>query len=334
MRKRIVLALAVIALLSLHGLQDQANPIIEGYLNEILLTSSSWNIEMHLHAPMTLDGWSLSSRSGSALFKSGIHVGDFYTVITPDSLLSSLSVAAAGDSITLHSPQYPMAQLSFGDGGWIAAPRGGQSICMKESGTQYYYLDNTPTLGQQNDGLNATGVVRGRVTDTLGQPISNAIISWDSFPVQHAYSDSAGVYSITEFARPVTFTFSQSGFRSENVSVQVWPESTQVVNVVLRVVSDVGEDGQHRPGPFKLWVNYPNPFNPSTMVNYRIPLRSHVVLSVFDVGGKEIARLVDEMKDPGDYSQKWDASGSPSGVYFCRMQSGGYEKTVKMVLVR
>ena len=334
MRKKIVLALAVIVLLSLPGLQDQANPILEGYFNELLFTSSSWNIEMHLHAPMTLDGWSLSSRSGSALFKSGIHLGDFYTVISPDSMLSSLSIAGSGDSITLHSPQYPMAQLSFGDGGWIAAPRGGQSVSMKESGTQFYYLDNTPTLGQQNDGLNATGMVRGRVTDTLGRPIANANISWDSFPVQHAYSDSSGYYSITEFARPVTFAFSQSGYTTENIPVQVWPESTLVVNVVLRAVSDVDEESQHRPGSFRLWVNYPNPFNPSTTVNYRIPRRTHVVISVFDVGGKEIVKLVDEMKDPGDYSQKWDASGSPSGMYFCRMQSGGYERTVKMILVR
>ncbi len=334
MNKKLLLLLVVAALLALPGLQDQANPIMEGYFNEFMFDSGSWRLEMHVHSTMTLDGWSLTSRAGQAYFKSGIQLGNLYAVIAPESLITPLTINELGDSITLHSPQIPLAHLWFGPGGWIPAPRNGQSICFKESGTQFYYLDNTPTLGRENDGLNAMGIVRGRVADSLGQPIVSSMISWDSFPVQHAYSDTAGYYSITEFARPVTFMFSHPNFSSRDISVQVWPESTIVVDVNLRTLSGVGGDGQDGPASFKLWLNYPNPFNPNTTINYRIPSQSQVVLSVFDIGGKEVASLANEVKRQGSYSLKWDASALPSGVYFCRIQSGMQAQTIKMVLLR
>lgn len=307
---------------------------MDGYFNELTFNSDSWSLEMHIHSTITLDGWSLTSRTGQAYFKTGIQLGDLYRVIKPESLITPLSINELGDSVTLHSPQLPLAHLLFGPGGWIPAPRNGQSICLKESGTQFYYLDNTPTLGQQNDGLNAMGIVRGRVTDSLGHPIISAMISWDSFPVQHAYSDTAGYYVITDFARPVIFSFSHPSFSSKDVSVQVWPESTITIDVSLRTISGVGEVGENGAGSFKLWLNYPNPFNPNTTISYRIPSRGHVNLNVFDIRGKEVASLVDEVKKQGNYSLNWDASALPSGVYFCRIQSGIYAETIKMVLLR
>ena len=88
------------------------------------------------------------------------------------------------------------------------------------------------------------------------------------------------------------------------------------------------------PLAYTLEQNYPNPFNPSTMVRCTLPAAGHLKITVFDILGKEVAVLVDEMKEPGTILLRWDAAGLPSGVYFYRMTVAGYTETQKMVLLR
>ncbi len=82
--------------------------------------------------------------------------------------------------------------------------------------------------------------------------------------------------------------------------------------------------------------NYPNPFNPSTIIRYELPARSYVRISVFNLLGQEVATLVDGIEDAGMKSVQWDASqhGIPSGVYFYKLQSGASNVTKKMLLLR
>ncbi len=92
------------------------------------------------------------------------------------------------------------------------------------------------------------------------------------------------------------------------------------------------------PEKFALSQNYPNPFNPSTLINYDIPFDGKVSLKVFDMSGKEVASLVDEVKSAGFYSVKFNASGIPSGVYFYKLtgESNGnnFSAVKKMMLVK
>jgi hypothetical protein len=85
---------------------------------------------------------------------------------------------------------------------------------------------------------------------------------------------------------------------------------------------------------FKLYANYPNPFNPSTQIRYDVPVRSHVVLDVYDALGKKVAVLVNDVKGPGTYSATMNASGWSSGVYFCRIHAGTFVSTQKMILAK
>lgn len=80
--------------------------------------------------------------------------------------------------------------------------------------------------------------------------------------------------------------------------------------------------------------NYPNPFNPETIINYQIPVNSNVKVTVFDVTGKELIILVDQKQNAGNYQIKWNASSFPSGTYFCKLETAGYTRTMKMVLVK
>lgn len=88
------------------------------------------------------------------------------------------------------------------------------------------------------------------------------------------------------------------------------------------------------PRSFALRQNYPNPFNPSTVISFDLPSRSLVSLAVFDILGRQVARLVLEEMSAGSYKRTWNASGLPNGVYFCRLQAGTFTETKKLVLVK
>ena len=90
------------------------------------------------------------------------------------------------------------------------------------------------------------------------------------------------------------------------------------------------------PTEFALAQNYPNPFNPATRITYAIPMGTHEVVSlnVFDVLGREVERLVNEVKEPGNYEVQWDAGSVASGVYYYRLHAGTYKATRKMLLLK
>jgi hypothetical protein len=88
------------------------------------------------------------------------------------------------------------------------------------------------------------------------------------------------------------------------------------------------------PTEFALNANYPNPFNPRTVINYEISAISDVDLSIYDMNGRKVATLVDGSKPAGYYKVDWDASQYSSGIYFYRLQTDGFVDTKKMVLMK
>lgn len=101
------------------------------------------------------------------------------------------------------------------------------------------------------------------------------------------------------------------------------------------VVTGVREvDGEPLPAAPVLKQNYPNPFNPTTTVSFVISHASFVSLRVYDVLGRVVATLVNEVKQPGEYSVRWNAEGAPSGLYFCRLTAGKFTDTKKLLLIK
>ncbi len=88
------------------------------------------------------------------------------------------------------------------------------------------------------------------------------------------------------------------------------------------------------PSAFRLDQNYPNPFNPTTTVSFIISHSSFVNLRVYDVLGREVATLVNEVLPPGSYVKTWNAAGVASGIYFYRLTSGSYREIKKMLYLR
>jgi hypothetical protein len=87
-------------------------------------------------------------------------------------------------------------------------------------------------------------------------------------------------------------------------------------------------------GSFSLSQNFPNPFNPSTVVRYSWPNLSYATVKVYDILGREVAVLLEGMIEPGDHMIEWNAGNLPSGIYYCRLMADGLTRTVKVVLMK
>lgn len=88
------------------------------------------------------------------------------------------------------------------------------------------------------------------------------------------------------------------------------------------------------PKSYSLFQNYPNPFNPVTKIRFELPNAGNVKLTIFDALGKEIKLLVNENLLAGVYATDFEASLYPSGVYFYRLQSGSFNQSKKMILIK
>lgn len=109
------------------------------------------------------------------------------------------------------------------------------------------------------------------------------------------------------------------------------------------ILSTTSIDGDYYPSELLinpvLNENYPNPFNPTTTISYSLAVPANLTLTVYDISGVEITTLKNGYQDSGYYDIQWNGknqSGNPvsTGVYFCRLQAGDYNQTIKMVYLR
>jgi hypothetical protein len=93
-------------------------------------------------------------------------------------------------------------------------------------------------------------------------------------------------------------------------------------------------DNSQKPEAFSLAQNFPNPFNPSTTINFTLGHISNVKLAVYNVLGQKVATLIDGLRNAGQQSVVFDASRLASGVYFYRLDAGSFSKVQKMMLMK
>ncbi|MBK7230423.1 MAG: T9SS type A sorting domain-containing protein [Ignavibacteriales bacterium] len=99
-------------------------------------------------------------------------------------------------------------------------------------------------------------------------------------------------------------------------------------------ITDVEEKYNSIPEKFSLTQNYPNPFNPSTKISWQSPVSGHHSLKIYDVLGSEVATLVNQEQNAGNYNVDFNAKHLSSGVYFYQLKSGEFIQTKKMVLLK
>lgn len=108
----------------------------------------------------------------------------------------------------------------------------------------------------------------------------------------------------------------------------------------LTTMTGISQNSNEIPAVYELYTNYPNPFNPSTSINFDLPSASKVKITIYDIQGAEVYTLVDQQLAAGKYSTDWNASSYGSGVYFYRIEAvenegaRSFVKVKKMVLVK
>jgi hypothetical protein len=119
-----------------------------------------------------------------------------------------------------------------------------------------------------------------------------------------------------------------------DISYIAYDDSNRVIMSGRKMVNVVAV-----PYEFALHQNYPNPFNPVTRINFDLPEASHVQLFIYDILGREVTSLVNEVQEPGYRSITWhgtDAFGRNvgAGMYFYSIQAGDFRQVKKMVLLK
>jgi hypothetical protein len=188
------------------------------------------------------------------------------------------------------------------------------------------------------------GAIGGQYDDSLRVFISTTDSNAASFTHQIGYFRVPGPtgswnlfgFSLTPFAGSDIFVavnyFIVDGGPTGTYSDNVWIDH---FIVTTDAPTSVGETpGKTLPQTARLSQNYPNPFNPATNIQFTNARTEQVVLKVYDVLGREVTTLVNDVLSAGTHSVRWDAGSVAGGVYFSKMQVGDFVETRKMVLVK
>jgi hypothetical protein len=135
-------------------------------------------------------------------------------------------------------------------------------------------------------------------------------------------------FGVVEFDGPVV-----AGFPGPNLILRLVATNEPVF--IHTLISATGVNiSNELPYKFNLAQNFPNPFNPSTIIRYQVPEEQRIIIKIYDALGKEIETLTDEIKHPGYYEVIWNGKNQASGIYFYRLISEGCTITKKMLLLR
>ena len=136
-----------------------------------------------------------------------------------------------------------------------------------------------------------------------------------------------------------TMTGMQLGYYMDGItgcSTAVQSTVTARPNVCFTMTTVTGANNQYTgvPTKYELSQNYPNPFNPVTKINFALPKQGFVTLKIYDVLGREVRTLVNEVKSAGQYSVDFNASEFASGVYFYKLETNGFSNIKRMMLIK
>ncbi len=201
-------------------------------------------------------------------------------------------------------------------------------------------LDN-PAINP-NSNLHSNANYSAMTTTSI---LGGTAISLNITRLNNCYNLTPGTYKLGEirFNRVdttgcITLTFRTNSVFQDSITQMNNPANWTFTNPgsCIRLDFLTGTEGNNSEVPtvFKLYNNYPNPFNPSTSIKYDVPKNTFVNLSVYDILGKLVTNLVNQDMTAGRYDAVWDAKNYASGTYIYRLEAGEFTDVKKMILVK
>lgn len=161
-------------------------------------------------------------------------------------------------------------------------------------------------------------------------------LAWFQWGTSQQYGHETAAEIVSDTTRAVTLEVDLTGL--EQHSVYHYRVAAKNLGGTVygadQVITTGGARGSDIPARFELHQNHPNPFNPSTVIRYDLPVEGRVVIRIFDILGRETRILDEGVQDPGFQSIIFDGSGLSSGLYLYRITAGGFTDTKKMLLMK
>lgn len=195
---------------------------------------------------------------------------------------------------------------------------------------QWVKQPNHPTY-QNTYGIVNLGGGNWRVNFKAFQSQTNTV--FHKMPIVVKVSFSTGTDTLIRVLNDVNNQMYQFNFNRQPTTVVFDPNNDIVLKTATLSVG-INNVSNEIPVKYALYQNYPNPFNPFTKIKFNIEKKSLIKVKIFDITGKIVAELVNQELVPGRYETDWNASSEASGVYFCKIESGNFSSTMKMLLLK
>lgn len=195
------------------------------------------------------------------------------------------------------------------------------------------YYDSTRVEGMalQDPNFNGGSVNEGTGNDTITYRISNLTGSnMYTLNVKMLYQSTTlrFITDLFQYNTPEVNTFENYYNAADKSPVLI--DSLQLVVSVTEVENEFNGAIDS----YRLFDAYPNPFNPTTIISFKMPEKSFVTLKVYDTIGNEVATLINNNVQAGSYEVEFNATNLPSGIYFYRLQASSFVETKKMILLK
>lgn len=161
------------------------------------------------------------------------------------------------------------------------------------------------------------------VYQSVNTILPNADTTFNDLYVNFTVGQMEGTFGIGYFVSNAALDFDEDYYYSVSLDNEIIITNASAIKNPKIIPNDI-----------YLSQNYPNPFNPNTIINYNLNVKSIIRLSVFNINGKEVAVLVDGLKNPGEHSVRFKPDGLPSGIYFYTLTDGTRKLTRKMIYIR
>jgi len=193
-------------------------------------------------------------------------------------------------------------------------------VAIDTAGSRYYWEEQFPS-GYVVEGAMSYAEIADAGDDSVYTPTHG-----DRLPFNISFSDADGGANVREGILTLSRYDDDTAWQTPRdwMYTWIWDEGA----------SAIGDLAQVTPFQYELSRNYPNPFNPTTTINYTLAKSGQVTLEVFNMLGQKVKTLVNTKQDAGSYTVQFNAKDLASGIYLYRLQSEGFMQVHKMVLLK
>ena len=316
----------------------------------LVASSLMYSANVYFYKPNTGDVFELN-QSGFATIEYGLYVPNPYFSI--DDYRAKLTYPDG------HTSEWQYGQV----GSWEVIKAGGYSLI----GQAHVYQDLS---GRYDYWMETSNSVNVSVVDNYAPSVpnnaqvsfplnSNPVITWianterdlSGYRVYKKYTDSYGsvVYNGSTFTVNTSYTDGDftANYKTGTDVAEYWVTAEDINNNVSGETSHFSGNGtswyqqkiayksdKEIPDIFKIDQNYPNPFNPSTNISYSLPQAGLVNLKIFDLLGNEVAELINEVKEKGNYRVQFNGENLSSGVYIYTVRFKNFIESRRMILMK